>query len=332
MRVAINGFGRIGRSFLRSALGRDAAFEVVAVNDLTAPAVLAHLLTYDTAYGRLPQPVEVDGDRLLVGGREIRVLSSRDPGSLPWGELGVDVVVESTGVFTDAAKARAHLHAGARKVLVSAPATGDDLTIAYGINSDRYDPAVHHIVSNASCTTNSLAPLAKVLHEAVGIETGLMTTVHAFTQDQMLQDGPHKDLRRARAASQNIVPTSSGAAKAIGRVLPELDGRLSGFALRVPVLTGSITDLTVTVARDTSVEEVNAAYAAAADGPLKEILAYSEAPIVSSDIVGNPASAIFDAPLTAVNGRTVKVLGWYDNEWGFSNRLVDTVELLGART
>jgi glyceraldehyde 3-phosphate dehydrogenase len=329
MRVAINGFGRIGRSFLRAGLQRNPSYEIVAVNDLASPETLAHLLTYDSAYGILDVPVVARESSLTIGDHEVRVLSSRDPAALPWRELEVDVVVESTGMFTDAVKARAHLDAGARKVLISAPATGDDLTLAYAVNSSEYDPQRHHVVSNASCTTNSLAPLAKVLHELAGIESGLMTTIHAYTQDQNLQDGPHKDLRRARAAAHNIVPTSSGAAKAIGRVLPELDGRLSGFALRVPVLTGSITDLTVTTTRATSVAEINAAYAAAAEGELKEILAYSEAPIVSSDIVGNPASAIFDAPLTAVSGRTVKVLGWYDNEWGFSNRLVDTVELLG---
>ncbi|MDQ1286504.1 MAG: hypothetical protein QG622_69 [Actinomycetota bacterium] len=329
MRVAVNGFGRIGRNFLRASLRRAAPFEVVAVNDLASPEALAHLLTYDSAYGILGVPVEADGDAIVVDGRRISVLSSRDPGTLPWRDLAVDVVVESTGVFTDAAKARAHLDAGARKVLISAPARGDDLTLAYGINSALYDPERHHIVSNASCTTNSLAPLAKVLNDLAGIDSGLMTTVHAYTQDQNLQDGPHKDLRRARAAAHNIVPTTSGAATAIGRVLPELDGRLSGFALRVPVLTGSMTDLTVTTSRETTVQEINAAFAAAAAGELAGVLAYNEAPIVSSDIVGNPASTIFDAPLTAVNGRTVKVLGWYDNEWGFSNRLVDTVTLLG---
>ncbi|NHC46572.1 type I glyceraldehyde-3-phosphate dehydrogenase [Motilibacter aurantiacus] len=333
MRIAINGFGRIGRSFLRSTLARysdDAPFEIVAVNDLTAPATLAHLLRYDTAFGPLAQAVDLVDDVLVVGGHKIRVLAERDPAALPWRELGVDLVVESTGVFTDAAKARAHLDAGARKVVVSAPATGEDLTLAYGINSDAYDPERHSIVSNASCTTNSLAPLAKVLNDAIGIESGLMTTVHAYTQDQNLQDGPHKDLRRARAAAHNIVPTSSGAAKAIGLVLPELNGRLAGFAVRVPVLTGSLTDLTVTVSRPTTVEEVNAAFRAAADGPLAGILRYNEAPLVSSDIVGDPSSTIFDAPLTNVAGTTVKVLGWYDNEWGFSNRLVDTVQLVGA--
>ncbi|NHC16294.1 type I glyceraldehyde-3-phosphate dehydrogenase [Motilibacter deserti] len=333
VRIAINGFGRIGRSFLRSTLARhpsDAPFEVVAVNDLTAPTTLAHLLRYDTAFGPLAQPVDLVDDVLVVGDHKIRVLAERDPAALPWRELGVDLVVESTGVFTDAAKARAHLDAGARKVVISAPATGEDLTLAYGINSAAYDPERHHIVSNASCTTNSLAPLAKVLHEAVGIESGLMTTIHAYTQDQNLQDGPHKDLRRARAAAHNIVPTSSGAAKAIGLVLPELNGRLAGFAVRVPVLTGSLTDLTVTVSRPTTVEEVNAAYRAAADGPLAGILRYNEAPLVSSDIVGDPSSTILDAPLTSVVGTTVKVLGWYDNEWGFSNRLVDSVGLVGA--
>ena len=331
MRIAINGFGRIGRGFVRAALARRSELEIVAVNDLTDAASLAHLLTYDTALGILDTTVEAGGDRLHVGGRQIRVLAQRDPSALPWGELGVDVVIESTGLFTAADRARAHLTAGARKVLISAPAKGDDLTIAYGINDDRYDPAVHHIVSNASCTTNCLAPLAKVLHDAVGISSGLMTTVHAYTQDQNLQDGPHPDLRRARAAAQNIVPTTSGAANAIGRVLPELDGKLSGFALRVPVLSGSITDLTVTAERTATADEINAAYAEAAAGPLKDILRYNTAPIVSSDIVGSPASTIFDAPLTEVNGRTVKVLGWYDNETGFSNRLVDTAELLATR-
>jgi len=329
VRVAINGFGRIGRSFLRASVRRAAAFQVVAVNDLAAPEVLAHLLTYDTAYGTFDVPVAADDGDLVVGGRRIAVLASPDPAALPWRDLAIDVVVESTGRFTDATRARAHLDAGARRVLISAPASGEDLTLAYGVNSAQYDPERHRVVSNASCTTNSLAPLAKVLHDLAGIESGLMTTVHAYTQDQNLQDGPHQDLRRARAAAHNIVPTTSGAATAIGRVLPELAGRLTGFALRVPVLTGSLTDLTVTTSRAVTVGEINAAYAAAAQGELKEVLAYNEAPIVSSDIVGNPASTIFDAPLTAVSGRTVKVLGWYDNEWGFANRLVDTVGLLG---
>ena len=329
-RIAINGFGRIGRSVLRASLLRNDDVEIVAVNDLTEPATLAHLLRYDTVLGRLPERVEVTDDGLLVGGHKVKAFAERDPADLPWGELGVDVVIESTGVFTKAAAARRHLEAGARKVVVSAPADGDDLTIAYGINHHLYDAALHHVVSTASCTTNCLAPLAKVLHETVGIESGLMTTIHAFTQDQNLQDGPHKDLRRARAAANNIVPTSSGAAKAIGKVLPELDGLLAGYAMRVPVITGSATDLTVTVSRPTTVAEVNAAFRAAAEGPLRGILDYTEDPIVSSDIVTNPASCIFDAGLTAVVGNTVKVVGWYDNEWGFSQRLLDTVGFMGA--
>lgn len=329
MRIGINGFGRIGRSLVRAALERGSDLEVVAVNDLTDAATLAHLLRYDTAFGALAADVAVDGDAIVVGGRRIEVLSERDPAALGWGDRGVELVVESTGRFTTRDGAAQHLAAGARKVLVSAPAKGDDLTIVMGVNDHLYDPGAHTIVSNASCTTNCLAPLAKVLHDAVGITTGVMTTVHAYTADQNLQDGPHRDLRRARAAAQNIVPTSSGAANAIGRVLPELDGRLSGFALRVPVITGSITDLTVTASRDVTVEEVDAAYRAAAEsGPLAGVLAYSSAPIVSSDIVGNPASCIYDAPLTTVIGRTVKVLGWYDNEWGFTNRLLDTAELI----
>jgi len=328
VRIAINGFGRIGRSFLRAALQRGSDLEIVAVNDLTDAATLAHLLRFDTAYGRLAATVEVDGNTLVVDGRRIEVIAERDPARLPWGDRGVDLVVESTGRFTTRELAAQHLAVGAGKVLVSAPATGDDLTVVVGVNEGLYDPTIHHVVSNASCTTNCLAPMAKVLHEAVGIVDGVMTTVHAFTADQNLQDGPHRDLRRARAAANNIVPTSSGAAKAIGKVLPELDGRLSGFALRVPVLTGSITDLTVTASRDVTVEEVNDAFRAAAAGPLAGVLAYSTDPIVSSDIVGNPASVTFDAPLTTVVGRTVKVLGWYDNEWGFTNRLIDTAELI----
>jgi glyceraldehyde 3-phosphate dehydrogenase len=329
-RIAINGFGRIGRSVLRASLLREDDLEIVAVNDLAEPATLAHLLRYDTVLGRLPERVEVTDDGLLVGGHKIKAFAERDPADLPWAELAVDVVIESTGAFTQAAAARRHLDAGARKVVISAPADGDDLTIAYGINHHLYNPARHHIVSTASCTTNCLAPLATVLHETVGIESGLMTTIHAFTQDQNLQDGPHKDLRRARAAANNIVPTSSGAAKAIGRVLPELDGRLAGYAMRVPVITGSATDLTVTVSRPTTIAEVNAAFRAAAEGPLRGILDYTEDPIVSSDIVTNPASCIFDAGLTAVVGTTVKVVGWYDNEWGFSQRLLDTVGFIGA--
>ena len=329
MRIGINGFGRIGRSVLRATLARDIDLEVVAVNDLTPADTLAHLLRYDTAFGRLDD-VHVDGDALVVAGRRIAVTSERDPADLAWGDLGVDLVLESTGRFTSRADAARHLDAGARKVLVSAPATGDDLTIVLGVNDDAYDAARHHVVSNASCTTNCLAPMAKVLHEANGNEHGVMTTVHAYTQDQNLQDGPHRDLRRARAAAQNIVPTSSGAAKAIGRVLPELDGRLSGFALRVPVITGSMTDLTVTASRTTDVEEVVAALRTAADGGLRGVLRVNDDPIVSSDIVGDPASCIVDAPLTTVVGRTVKVLGWYDNEWGFANRMLDTAQLLAS--
>ncbi|GAA3034733.1 type I glyceraldehyde-3-phosphate dehydrogenase [Kitasatospora albolonga] len=333
VKVAVNGFGRIGRGFVRAALERGADLQVVAVNDLTDAKTLAHLLTYDSSLGKLAEDVRAEGDTIVVGGQTIKVFAERDPGKLPWGELGVDVVIESTGVFTDAAKARAHIEAGARKVIISAPANGEDLTLAIGVNDDKYDPEVHHIVSNASCTTNCLAPLAKVLNEALGIEHGLMTTVHAYTQDQNLQDGPHKDARRARAAATNIVPTSTGAAKAIGLVLPELQGKLGGTSLRVPIPVGSITDLTARVERPTTVEEINAAFAkAATEGSLAGILRYSEAPLVSSDIVGDPASVVFDAGLTTVSedGRQVKIFGWYDNETGFSHRVVDAALLLGA--
>jgi glyceraldehyde 3-phosphate dehydrogenase len=330
MRIGINGFGRIGRSFMRVVLSRGSDLEIVAANDLASIETLAHLLRYDTAYGRL-DGVEVDGDTLIVGDRRIQISSERDPSRLSWGDRGVELVIEATGRFVARQDAQKHLDAGARKILLSAPGKGDDLTIVYGINSDAYDAATHHIVSNASCTTNCLAPLAKVLNDAVGIDSGLMTTVHAYTQDQNLQDGPHKDLRRARAAAVNIVPTTSGAAKTIGRVLPELAGRLSGFALRVPVLTGSITDLTITASRDTDADDVNQAYRAAAAGSLTGVLTVNDDPIVSSDIVGNPASCILDAPLTAVEGRTIKVLGWYDNEWGFANRMVDTATLIASR-
>jgi glyceraldehyde 3-phosphate dehydrogenase len=334
IKVAINGFGRIGRGFLRAALAQDADLEVVAVNDLTDPATLAHLLSYDSTMGRLGAEVAVEGDALVVDGHRIAVHAEREPGKLPWGELGVDVVVESTGIFTDAEKAAAHLDAGARKVLISAPAKNEDLTLAYGINHTSYDPAAHHIVSNASCTTNCLAPLAKVLNDRLGVEHGLMTTVHAYTQDQNLQDGPHRDPRRARSAALNIVPTSTGAAKAIGLVLPELNGRLAGLSLRVPVPVGSLTDLSVYVGRATTVEEVNEIFAEAAAGPLAGVLRYTDAPIVSTDIVGDPASCIFDSKLTTVTGegRHVKVFGWYDNESGFSHRLVDVTRLLGARS
>ena len=327
-RIAVNGFGRIGRNVLRALLERDSDLEVVAVNDLTDPKALAQLLRFDSSAGRLGRPVEVDGDTLVVDGRRIRVLAERDPANLPWKELDVDLVLESTGRFTSAEAATAHLDAGARKVLVSAPADGADLTLAYGVNTDAYDAAAHTIVSNASCTTNALAPLAKVLDDLAGIEHGFMTTVHAYTQEQNLQDGPHRDPRRARAAAVNIVPTTTGAAKAIGLVLPGLDGKLSGDSIRVPVPVGSIVELNTTVAREVTRDEVLAAYRAAAEGPLAGILEYSDDPLVSSDITGNPASSIFDAALTRVDGKHVKVVAWYYNEWGFSNRVIDTLELL----
>jgi glyceraldehyde 3-phosphate dehydrogenase len=327
-RIAVNGFGRIGRNVLRALLERDSDLEVVAVNDLTDPKALAQLLRFDSSAGRLGRPVEVDGDTLVVDGRRIKVLAERDPANLPWAELEVDIVLESTGRFTAASAARAHLDAGARKVLVSAPADGADVTLAYGVNTDAYDPAAHTIISNASCTTNALAPLAKVLDDLAGIEHGFMTTVHAYTQEQNLQDGPHRDPRRARAAGVNIVPTSTGAAKAIGLVLPGLDGKLSGDSIRVPVPVGSIVELNTTVAREVTVEQVLEAYRAAAEEPLAGVLEYSDDPLVSSDITGNPASSIFDAALTRVSGKHVKVVAWYDNEWGFSNRVIDTLELL----
>ncbi|MYS19758.1 glyceraldehyde-3-phosphate dehydrogenase (NAD+) [Streptomyces sp. DvalAA-14] len=327
-RIAVNGFGRIGRNTLRVLLERASDLEVVAVNDLTAPETLAHLLKYDSSLGRLGRSVEVDGSELVVDGRRITVLAEREPAKLPWAELGVDIVLESTGRFTAADAARAHIRAGATRVLVSAPSDGADVTLAYGVNTEVYDPARHVVVSNASCTTNALAPLASVLDDLAGIEHGFMTTVHAYTQEQNLQDGPHRDLRRARAAGVNIVPTTTGAAKAIGRVLPNLDGKLSGDSIRVPVPVGSLVELNTTVAREVSRDEVLAAYRAAADGRLKGILDYADEPLVSSDITGQPASAIFDAALTRVHGPHVKVVAWYDNEWGFSNRVVDTLELL----
>ncbi|HEX8094029.1 type I glyceraldehyde-3-phosphate dehydrogenase [Jatrophihabitans sp.] len=330
VRVGINGFGRIGRNFFRALQASGADIEVVAVNDLTDNKTLAHLLKYDSILGRFPAEVGYDEQNIIVAGKPIRALEERDPANLPWKDLGVDVVVESTGFFTKAADARKHIDGGAKKVIISAPATDDDITIVMGANHELYDPEQHHIISNASCTTNCLAPLAKVLNDAFGIEKGLMTTIHAYTQDQNLQDGPHKDLRRARAAALNIIPTSTGAAKAIGLVLPELKGKLDGYALRVPVPTGSATDLTVTLSREATLEEVKAAYKAAADGPLKGYLVYTEDPIVSADIVTDPASCIFDATLTKVIGDQVKVIGWYDNEWGYSNRLVDLVGYVGA--
>lgn len=331
VRVGINGFGRIGRNFWRAAAASGKDIEIVAVNDLTSPEVLAHLLKYDSILGVLGEDVAASDGGIDIAGKTMRVLSERDPAALPWGDLGVDVVVESTGFFTKADDARKHVDkGGAKKVVISAPATGDDLTIVMGVNHDQYDGS-QTIISNASCTTNCLAPLAKVLHDAFGIERGLMTTIHAYTADQNLQDGPHKDLRRARAAALNIVPTSTGAAKAIGLVLPELQGKLDGYAMRVPVPTGSATDLTVQLTREASADDVDAAYRAAAEsGPLAGILTYTSAPIVSSDIVTDPASCIYDAKLTKVFGPMVKVLGWYDNEWGYSNRLVDSVELVGA--
>jgi glyceraldehyde 3-phosphate dehydrogenase len=329
VRVGINGFGRIGRNFWRAAAASGKDIEIVAVNDLTSNEALAHLLKYDSILGRLPQDVESDGDGITIGGTKMKVLSERDPAALPWADLGVDVVVESTGFFTKAADARKHVDAGgAKKVIISAPATDDDITIVMGVNHEKYDGS-QTIISNASCTTNCLAPLAKVLHDSFGIERGLMTTIHAYTADQNLQDGPHKDLRRARAAALNIVPTSTGAAKAIGLVLPELQGKLDGYALRVPVPTGSATDLTVQLATQASADEIDAAYREAAAGPLAPYLTYTDAPIVSSDIVTDPASCIYDAKLTKVFGPMAKVLGWYDNEWGYSNRLVDLTDLVG---
>ncbi|GHD77210.1 glyceraldehyde 3-phosphate dehydrogenase [Salinibacterium amurskyense] len=332
VKIGINGFGRIGRNFFRAAMAKDSNIEIVAVNDLTDNKTLAHLLKYDTITGRLNADVTFDDDQIVVDGKAIKVFAERDPSNLPWGELGVDIVIESTGHFTKSADAAKHIAAGAKKVIVSAPATGDDVaTLVLGVNEDTYDSAVHNIISNASCTTNCLAPLAKVFMDNFGIETGFMTTVHAYTADQNLQDGPHGDLRRARAAAQNIIPTSTGAAKALGLVIPELVGKLDGYALRVPVITGSITDLTITTNADVTVEQINAAYKAAAEGPLKGILKYTEDAIVSTDIVGDPHSSIFDAGLTKVIGNQVKVASWYDNEWGYSNRLVDVAEFVGAR-
>ena len=331
VRVGINGFGRIGRNFFRAVSASGADIDLVAANDLGDIPTMAHLLKYDSVLGRLGQPVTVTSDGIKVGDHTIKILAERDPANLPWADLGVDVVIESTGFFTKAADARKHVDAGgAKKVIISAPAKDEDVTIVMGVNDGDYDAAKHTIISNASCTTNCLGPLAKVLDDAIGIERGLMTTIHAYTGDQNLQDGPHTDLRRARAAAINIVPTSTGAAKAIGLVLPQLKGKLDGFALRVPVPTGSATDLTVIVARDTTVEEVNAAYRAAAEGPLKGILVYTDDPIVSTDIVTDPASCIFDSGLTKVIGNQVKVVGWYDNEWGYANRLIDLTLLVGS--
>ena len=330
-RIGINGFGRIGRNYLRAALAQNSDLEIVAVNDLSDPAGLAHLLKYDSITGRLGAAVSVDGDNIVVNGKNIKVLAERDPAELPWKELGVEIVIESTGIFTDGEKAKKHIEAGAKKVLISAPATNEDATFVIGVNDHLYDPAKHHIISNASCTTNCLAPLAKVFNDRFGVVNGLMTTIHAYTADQNLQDGPHKDLRRARAAAVNIVPSSTGAAKAIGLVLPELKGKLDGFALRVPVPTGSITDLTLVSDKKVTVDEIKAAYKEAADGPLKGILLYTEDQIVSSDIVTDPHSSIFDAGLVRVIDNTVKLSSWYDNEWGYSNRLVELTALVAAK-
>jgi glyceraldehyde 3-phosphate dehydrogenase len=328
--VAINGFGRIGRSFFRAQFDQKADFRVVAVNDLTDPKALAHLLKYDSISGRLDANVQVDGDSIIVDGHAVRVFAERDPGQLPWADHDVDIVIESTGFFTDAQKAQAHRDAGAKKVIISAPASNEDITVVMGVNHTDYDPATHHIVSNASCTTNCLAPMAKVFNDNFGIERGLMTTVHAYTADQNLQDGPHSDLRRARAAALNIVPTSTGAAKAIGLVLPELKGKLDGFALRVPTPTGSITDLTVEAGREVSVEEVQDVFRKASDtGAYKNVMRYTDDPIVSSDIVGDPYSSIVDGGLIRAIGNQVKISSWYDNEWGYSNRLVDLARYMG---
>jgi glyceraldehyde 3-phosphate dehydrogenase len=330
VRVGINGFGRIGRNFFRAVRASGADLEIVAVNDLTDNATLATLLKYDSILGRLDADVRHDDANIYVGDQKIVAFEERDPAKLDWASVGADIVVESTGFFTDATKAKAHIEGGAKKVIISAPASNEDITIVYGVNHELYDPSAHTVISNASCTTNSLAPVAKVLNDGLGIEKGLMTTIHAYTQDQNLQDAPHKDLRRARAAALNIVPTSTGAAKAIGLVLPELKGKLDGYSLRVPVPTGSITDLTFVASRETTVEEVNAIVKAAAEsGPLAGILKYNEDPIVSGDIVTDPASSIFDAPITKVIGDQVKVYSWYDNEWGYSNRLADLAVYIG---
>jgi glyceraldehyde 3-phosphate dehydrogenase len=326
VKVGINGFGRIGRNVFRAAKAASADIDFVAVNDLVDTATMANLLKYDSILGRYPGGVEVDGDTIVADGDELKVLSERDPAQLPWGDLGVDVVIESTGFFTKREDAAKHLEAGAKKVIISAPATEPDVTVALGVNfDDTYDADSHHVISNASCTTNCLAPLAKVLHEAFGIEQGLMTTIHAYTADQRLQDMPHKDPRRSRAAALNLIPTTTGAAKAVGLVLPELNGKLNGFSMRAPVPTGSAVDLVFTTPNPVDPDRINAALKAAAEGPMKGILAYTEDPIVSSDIVGDPHSSIVDAPSTMVigDGRMAKVISWYDNEWGYSNRCVE---------
>lgn len=329
IKVGVNGFGRIGRNFLRASLELGADFEIVGINDLTDNATLAHLLKYDSILGRLKYPVTHTENSITVAGKTIAVSAERDPANIPWGKLGVDVVVESTGIFTKAADANKHITAGAKKVIISAPATDEDITIVMGVNHEKYDSAKHNIISNASCTTNCLAPMAKVLNDEFGIVRGLMTTIHAYTNDQVILDFPHKDLRRSRAASLSIIPTSTGAAKAISLVLPELKGKLDGYALRVPVPTGSATDLTVELAKEVSVAEINSALKKASEGVLKGYLTYTEDPIVSADIVTDPSSCIVDAGLTKVIGTTAKVVGWYDNEWGYSNRLVDLIKYIG---
>jgi glyceraldehyde 3-phosphate dehydrogenase len=331
VRIGINGFGRIGRNLARAIKVHDLPVELVAVNDLTDPKSLGHLLKYDSVHGRYPGTVTVDGDELKVDGRAIKVLSERDPAALPWGDLGVDVVVESTGFFTERSKAALHLDAGAKKVIISAPAKNEDITIVLGANEGDYDPANHHVISNASCTTNSVVPMAKVLDEAFGITQGLMTTVHAYTGDQRIHDAPHDDMRRARAAALSIVPTTTGAAKAAALALPQLKGKLDGMALRVPIPDGSVTDLVLLLDREVTADEINAAMRKAADGPLKGILEYCEDPIVSIDIVGNPHSCVFDSLATMANGRLVKVLGWYDNEWGYSVRLGQLTALVAGK-
>jgi glyceraldehyde 3-phosphate dehydrogenase len=332
IKVGINGFGRIGRNFFRALIESGATdIEIVGINDLTDTKTLAHLLKYDSILGRFPLSVEAADGALVVGGTPITVTAERDPAALPWAALGADIVVESTGFFTNADDARKHLNAGAKKVLISAPAKGEDITIVLGVNEQDYNPATDNVISNASCTTNCLAPMAKVIDDAFGIERGLMTTIHAYTNDQSILDFPHKDLRRARAAAINMIPTSTGAAKAIGLVMPHLKGKLDGYAMRVPVPTGSATDLTVELRTPATVEEINAVVKKAAEGPLKGILQYTEDPIVSTDIVTDPASCIFDAGLTNANGNMVKVVGWYDNEWGYSNRLVDLVSFVGQK-
>ena len=330
VRVGINGFGRIGRNYYRALLASGADVEVVGVNDLTDNKTLAHLLKYDSILGRLGQNVSHSEDSITVGDNTFKALAERDPSALPWKDLGADVVIESTGHFTDATKAKAHIDAGAKKVIISAPAKNEDVTVVIGINEGDYDPAAHHVISNASCTTNCLAPMAKVLLDEFGIVKGLMTTIHAYTNDQVILDFPHKDLRRARAAATNMIPTTTGAARAIALVIPELKGKLDGFAMRVPIPTGSATDLTVQLGRETTKDELNAAFKKAAEGSLAGILEYTEDPIVSSDIVTSPASCTFDAALTTVQGDQVKIIGWYDNEWGYSNRLIDLTMIVGA--